>query len=57
MWVFNVWLFLCFFFAPSGYKEMVANGEPCYAYVSSLGTGNSPQPTCWYDPTNINLGK
>lgn len=57
MWALNVWLYLCFFFAPEQYKALVANGSPCYAYVASLGDNQGAQPACWYDPANVNPGR
>ena len=61
MWVFNVWLYLNFVFNPSGYQQWKSAGQPCYAYVASLADPAFPQnpnvqPTCWYDPTNLNSG-
>jgi hypothetical protein len=57
MWVLNVFLWLCFLFSPGQYVEMVKAGAPCYGYVSSLGSDDSPQPVCFYDPANINPGR
>ena len=57
MWVLNVFLYLCFVFAPQQYLERVAAGEPCYGYVASLGDEGGKQPVCWYDPTNVNTFK
>ena len=55
MWVLNIFLFLNFIFNPDGYKELVAAGEPCWGYVAALGSDQSPQPACPYDPSNTNL--
>ena len=60
MWVFNVWLFLLFVSGPNNagvYASMVASGSPCYRYMAAWGNDPSPQPVCWYDPTNTNSGK
>lgn len=57
MWVFNVFLYLCFLFGGEQYAERVAAGSPCYAYVASLGDDTSLQPDCFYDPSNINPGR
>ena len=57
MWVFNVFLYLCFLFSPKQYDASVAAGAPCYSYVANLGDDSGAQPICWYDPTNQNLGK
>lgn len=54
MWILNVLLYLCFVFAPAQYGQRVAAGEPCYAYRADFGNDAGPQPTCWYDPSNVN---
>lgn len=57
MWVFNVFLYMMFVFSPQQYKQAVAAGEPCYGYAAQLGDDPSPQPVCFYDPSNTNPGR
>ena len=55
MWVFNVFLYLTWLFAPAIYDAKVASGEPCYVFVQQLGDGSDPgpMPVCWYAPAPV----
>ena len=59
MWVFNVWLYLCFLFGGIQYQERVNDGVACYVFVASVGDedpSTTVQPYCFYDPSNLNPG-
>jgi hypothetical protein len=49
MWVFNVFLYLCFLFNPPAYEALVHAGATCQVYVSDHGEGpGTPPPPCFY---------
>lgn len=52
MWFINYFLYLLWACNSPLYPTFAANA-PCYAWVGG-GTPTSPQPACWYDPTNVN---
>lgn len=54
-WIFNDFLAMLFFGDPAIYAVFVASGSPCYAWHGG-GAPDSPQPFCFYDPSNLNPG-
>ena len=55
MWATNWLLMFWFFFNQPIYKAFVANGAPCmYNQVINGRLAGTPQPVCWYDPSNTN---
>ena len=61
MWVFAIWLYFAFLFGGNQYQELKDQGAACYVWVNFPGdpipTEIPEQPTCFYDPTNLNPGK
>lgn len=64
MWIFAIWMYLLFCSLVGGnpasqaaYESFKANGAPCYVYIAAWGNDDSPQPDCWYDPSNTNPGR
>lgn len=58
MWVLNGILYLWFLQGLwtgdyTLYKSAVAAGYPCYAVLNGT-TPSTPQPVCFYDPSNTN---
>jgi hypothetical protein len=53
VWVLNSFLFFMWLFNQPVYQQMKAAGEPCYAVLPGT-LPDSPQPECFYDPTNFN---
>jgi len=50
MWVFNVFLYLCFLFNQPVYDAMKVAGATCYAYVPVAGEQPvGPPPVCFYE--------
>ena len=49
MWVFNVFLYLCFLFNKPAYESLLNQGAECYAYIAAWGDEDSSQPPpCFY---------
>jgi len=49
MWIFNVFLYLCFLFNQDAYRQLLEQGATCFAYMPDWGNEdpNSP-PACFY---------
>ena len=59
MWIFNLFLYLVFLMGMwtgdfNEYDQFVAAGAPCY---EAVGAPTTPQPICFYDPSNVNPGQ
>lgn len=50
MWVFNVFLYLCFLFNQDFYRQLVERqGAECYFYVAEWGDQDpDARPVCFY---------
>lgn len=47
MWVFNVFMYLCFLFNRPAYDAFVTAGAPCYA-AAPWDAPQGPPPPCFY---------
>lgn len=48
MWIFNVFLYLCFLFNPPAYDALVSAGATCYVAAPWEPAPQTPPPPCFY---------